>query len=122
MKPLILTTNLYKRLNPPNIVPLGDGKEPTLTAPSVVSKSLDSWNSDPLPRPPAAPRRSRSRIQRQTSGSNVASSAASPNNSDRSSQGKNLPYMVIAAMTIDAIADALDSETSSYRADRSLCT
>ncbi|KAL8826875.1 MAG: hypothetical protein Q9191_003526 [Dirinaria sp. TL-2023a] len=50
--------------------------------PSAISKSNESWESGALARP-QPPRRSRSRTQRQPSGSNVASSTASPSNSDR---------------------------------------
>lgn len=47
-----------------------------------TSNKVDSWSSGPLARP-QPPRRSRSRTQRQPSSSNVASSTASPSNSDR---------------------------------------
>ena len=50
--------------------------------PPAVPKSDESWESGPLARP-QPPRRSRSKTQRQASGSNVTSSTASPSNSDR---------------------------------------
>ena len=55
------------------------------------SESLDQWTSGSLGRNPKPPRRSRSKINRRQSGSNVVSSAASPSSSDRapvSSLGK----------------------------------
>ncbi|KAL8682843.1 MAG: hypothetical protein Q9186_001172 [Xanthomendoza sp. 1 TL-2023] len=52
---------------------------------SLPGAKSEQWPSEPLPRQPLAPRRSRSRTQRQPSGSTVPSSTASPNNSERSS-------------------------------------
>lgn len=52
------------------------------TPPTPPPKSEESWPSGPLARP-QPPRRSRSRTRQHASGSNVASSTASPSNSDR---------------------------------------
>lgn len=57
-------------------------KETAATPTALAPKNDESWASGPLARP-QPPRRSRSRTQRQASGSNVASSTASPSNSDR---------------------------------------
>ena len=59
-------------------------KDTSSSLPNAANKSLDSWNSGPVSRP-SAPRRSRSKTKtsRHPSGSTVASSAASPTNSDR---------------------------------------
>ncbi|KAL8828255.1 MAG: hypothetical protein Q9170_006683 [Blastenia crenularia] len=56
------------------------------SSPAVPGLQPDLNGSETLPRHPPAPRRSRSRTKREASGSTVPSSAASPNNSDRSSQ------------------------------------
>lgn len=70
----------------PSLVPLIASKDASgpVPIPNAAAKHLDSWNTGPISRP-SAPRRSRSktRTQRQPSGSTVASSAASPTNSDR---------------------------------------
>ena len=50
---------------------------------NAAAKHLDQWTSGSLGRNPQPPRRSRSRNQRRTSGSNATSSAASPSTSDR---------------------------------------
>ena len=69
---------------PDPAVPSTSLGEPVGVIQSAASKHLDSWNTGPVSRP-SAPRRSRSKTKgnRQPSGSTLASSAASPNNSDR---------------------------------------
>ncbi|KAL8996067.1 MAG: hypothetical protein Q9169_004343 [Polycauliona sp. 2 TL-2023] len=52
----------------------------------LPGSTTEQGGSEPLPRQPLAPRRSRSRTQRQASGSTAPSSTASPNNSERASQ------------------------------------
>lgn len=57
-------------------------KETILPPSASAPPNEESWASGPLARPQPA-RRSRSRTQQQANGSNVASSTASPSNSDR---------------------------------------
>ena len=59
-------------------------KETPASLPNATAKPLDSWNSGPISRPSASRRsRSKSKNSRQPSNSTVASSAASPSDSDR---------------------------------------
>lgn len=59
-------------------------KDPPASLPHAPAKTLDSWNSGPISRPSASRRsRSKSKTSRQPSNSTVASSAASPADSDR---------------------------------------
>ncbi len=68
--------------------------------PTPPPKSDESWASGPLARP-QPPRRSRSRTRRQASGSNVASSIASPSNSDRA---KVIPIGRLGVCALDVKA------------------
>ncbi|KAG8530100.1 uncharacterized protein KY384_005582 [Bacidia gigantensis] len=63
-------------------VPSIPTKEITPPTPNATVRHMDSWNTAPTSRP-SAPRRSRSRHQGPAATSTVASSAASPSNSDR---------------------------------------
>lgn len=74
-------------------MPLNTSKDAAPKAGQPAAPESDTWGSGPLSKQPQAPRRSRSRTKRQPSGSTAPSSTASPNNSERSSQGgsfKNL--------------------------------
>lgn len=70
---------------------------------AVPSTQIDSWSSGPLARP-QPPRRSRSRTQtqRQPSGSNVASSTASPSNSDRAKVPATIGRLGVCALDVKA--------------------
>ena len=69
--------------------------------PAVPSTQIDSWSSGPLARP-QPPRRSRSRTQRQPSGSNVGSSTASPSNSDRAKVPATIGKLGVCALDAKA--------------------
>ncbi|KAL9604334.1 MAG: hypothetical protein Q9219_000522 [cf. Caloplaca sp. 3 TL-2023] len=80
--PVLVTANAHTQQQ----VPPNQSKD-EIPAPSLVPNFQPGHGgSETLPRHPLAPRRSRSRTKRQASGSAAASSTASPNNSDRSSQ------------------------------------
>ena len=66
-----------------------------------AATQIDSWSSGPLARP-QPPRRSRSRTQRQPSGSNVASSTASPSNSDRAKMPAIIGRLGVCALDVKA--------------------
>ncbi|KAL8771965.1 MAG: hypothetical protein Q9194_004718 [Teloschistes cf. exilis] len=80
--PVLVTANTHTQLQVPP-ASIKDGKSKATSLPAPLSEQA---GSGPLPRQPLAPRRSRSRTQRQVSGSNAPSSTVSPNNSERSSQ------------------------------------
>ena len=69
--------------------------------PAVTSTQIDSWSSGPLARP-QPPRRSRSRTQRQPSGSNAASNTASPSNSDRAKAPATIGRLGVCALDVKA--------------------
>ena len=68
---------------------------------AVSSTQIDSWSSGPLARP-QPPRRSRSKTKRQPSGSNVASSTASPSNSDRAKVPATIGRLGVCALDVKA--------------------
>ncbi|KAL8965998.1 MAG: hypothetical protein Q9183_003575, partial [Haloplaca sp. 2 TL-2023] len=73
--------------------------------PASLPPPAKAGESEPLPRQPLVPRRSRSRTKRQASGSTAPSSAASPNNSDRSSQvAKKTPIGRLGVCALDVKA------------------
>ncbi|CAL8581497.1 inositol hexakisphosphate and diphosphoinositol-pentakisphosphate kinase [Xanthoria parietina] len=83
---------------------LGTLKDATKPSSSQGLKT-EQWGSEPLPRQPLAPRRSRSRTKRQASGSTAPSSTASPNNSERGSQvAKRAPIGRLGVCALDVKA------------------
>ncbi|KAL8688915.1 MAG: hypothetical protein Q9218_005291 [Villophora microphyllina] len=80
--PVSVTANVHTQLQ----VPPSGLKDGTLRSTPLSGPHPEQAGSEPLPRQPLAPRRSRSRTHRQASGSTAPSSTVSPNNSERSSQ------------------------------------
>ncbi|KAL9036898.1 MAG: hypothetical protein Q9214_005935, partial [Letrouitia sp. 1 TL-2023] len=97
--PVSVTANSHLQTQ----VPLNTSKDAAPKAGQPAAPEPDTWGSGPLSKQPQAPRRSRSRTKRQPSGSTAPSSTASPNNSERSSQGdlfKNLNGGYLCAETV----------------------
>lgn len=87
------------------LVPLHTPKDEVPKRSSMSTPQPENLGSEPLPRQPLAPRRSRSRTKRQASGSTVPSSTASPNPSDRSSQvPKKMPVGRLGVCALDVKA------------------
>ncbi|KAL8725240.1 MAG: hypothetical protein Q9166_007479 [cf. Caloplaca sp. 2 TL-2023] len=99
--PVSVTANAHTQTQ----VSLSTLKDSTTKPSSFPSARSERWESEPLPRQPLAPRRSRSRTKRQASGSTAPSSTASPNNSDRGSQvGKKVPIGRLGVCALDVKA------------------
>ncbi|KAL8674083.1 MAG: hypothetical protein Q9168_001518 [Polycauliona sp. 1 TL-2023] len=101
--PVSVTANAHTQ-SQEFLVPLSTLKDAPKPNPLPGSKT-EQWGSEPLPRQPLAPRRSRSRTQRQASGSTAPSSTASPNNSERASQAaKKTPVGRLGVCALDVKA------------------
>ncbi|KAI4176677.1 MAG: hypothetical protein LQ346_007848 [Caloplaca aetnensis] len=89
-----------------DLVPLHTPKDENPKRSSMSTPQSENLISEPLPRQPLAPRRSRSRTKRQASGSTVPSSTASPvPSSDRSSQvPKKMPVGRLGVCALDVKA------------------
>ncbi|KAL8870494.1 MAG: hypothetical protein Q9174_003478, partial [Haloplaca sp. 1 TL-2023] len=98
--PVSVTANEHSQLQIPY-----PGIKDTTPRPASLPPPAKAGESEPLPRQPLVPRRSRSRTKRQASGSTAPSSTASPNNSDRSSQvAKKTPIGRLGVCALDVKA------------------
>ncbi|KAL8790419.1 MAG: hypothetical protein Q9213_000571 [Squamulea squamosa] len=99
--PVSVTANAHTQSQ----APLGTLKDVTPKPSVVPGAKSEQLGSEPLPRQPLAPRRSRSRTKRQASGSTAPSSTASPNNSERGSQvAKRAPIGRLGVCALDVKA------------------
>ncbi|KAL8922541.1 MAG: hypothetical protein Q9172_003522 [Xanthocarpia lactea] len=99
--PVSVTANAHTQAQ----LPLNSLRDPSIRPASLPGVKSDQWGSEPLPRQPLVPRRSRSRTKRQPSGSTAPSSTTSPNNSERGSQvAKRTPIGRLGVCALDVKA------------------